>query len=74
MAKRTGTPYWLEGSDEICAGCEHSHSHHVNARCAGCDRSLCFTCRVTVGGEILCSECNKERRTKWRPARSGKVS
>ena len=76
MAKKpSDIPYWLEGADEICIGCEHTHSRAINAHCAGCDRSLCLTCRITVGGEIFCSECSKERRnSKWRPARSGKAS
>ena len=67
-------PYWLDRGEELCSGCEHTHSYAVAARCVACDGSFCPMCVVVVAGESYCPTCHDEGRpAKWRRARSGKA-
>jgi hypothetical protein len=53
-----GTPYWLEGIEEVCSGCDVNYAYAVEARCVACDSALCPLCTVTIHLEIFCSECS----------------
>lgn len=73
--KRRWLPYWLSGSEEVCAGCERTHAAAIDARCVACDRAQCLVCAIHVEGEVFCSECQEEGGSKrWPRARSGKGS
>ncbi|HVE73353.1 MAG TPA: hypothetical protein VNI54_18435 [Thermoanaerobaculia bacterium] len=55
--RRFRLPYWLGGGDRTCHGCGRRHSHHVEARCAACDRAYCSFCIDAVDGEPHCADC-----------------
>jgi hypothetical protein len=73
--KRRFLPYWLTGSEELCAGCGRAHAAAVEARCVACDRVQCLTCAIHEGDEVFCSDCHEEGgRKPWPRAQSGKAS
>jgi hypothetical protein len=67
-------PYWIGSGENVCADCDCTHAHAVEARCADCDAALCPMCAVHDTGEIFCSVCDPVRRAiEWQPAHSGKA-
>lgn len=67
-------PYWIGAGEKVCADCEGTHTHAVEAHCVDCDAALCPICAEHDAGEIFCSVCDPKRRpVSWQPAQSGKA-
>ncbi len=59
MKESQGSAWWSDAGPDQCEFCFVAHYAETGYYCAGCDRSVCATCGVTVIERrvVVCPEC-----------------